>query len=293
MSLLINFLRSYYKTRWRGSFRLTDILAARIKALQCIEINTENGVVYADLRNNSSRGLLAQPESTSGEDSVMKQVIKEGDTVLDIGAHLGFYTLLMSKLAGDMGKVYAFEPNPQLLSMLNITLSTLENTELFNVALSDSNGTASFFVPKDASMASLGDWTNKVAGKIAGNVRMVECKTQRLDDFIKERRIAQPSFIKCDVEGAEPAIFGGGAKTLNREDAPVLSFEINSAAASSFGKTSESYFQILESFKSAKYNFYEVLPTELKPISSTKINYANILAVPQLSPIRSVISSFK
>lgn len=286
MSLLVNFLKSYYKTGWRGSFRLTDILAARIENLQCIEINTENGIVYADLRNNSSRGLLAQPESTSGEDLVMKQFIKKGDTVLDIGAHLGFYTLLMSKLVGDTGKVCAFEPNPQLLKVLNMTLEAPKNTELFNIALSEENGTASFFVPDDASMASLGNWTNKISDKIAGNVRQVECKTQRLDDLIAERKIAQPSFIKCDVEGAEPAVFGGAAQILNRADAPVLLFEINSAAASAFGKTSESYFQILESFENANYNFYEVTSDELKPVNSTQINYANILAVPAAKPVQ-------
>lgn len=285
MSLLVDFLRSYYKTGWRGSFRLTDILAARIKSLQCIEINTENGIVYADLRSNSSRGLLAQPKSTSGEDLVMKQFIKKGDTVLDIGAHLGFYTLLMSKLVGNSGKVCAFEPNPQMLKVLNFTLKTLKNTELFNVALSSSNGNASFYVPEDASMASLGNWTNNISDKLSGSVHQIECKTQRLDDLIAEKNLAQPSFIKCDVEGAEPSVFDGAAATLNREDAPTLLFEINAAAAKVFGKTSESYFRILESFKKAKYKFYEVLPGGLKPVSSTRISYANILTVSGATPV--------
>jgi len=278
MSLLIRFLKIYYKTRWRGSFRLTDILAKRVESLQCVPIETDSGIVYGDLRISSSRGILAQPKSTSGEDIVMRNLVKSGDTVYDIGAHFGFYTLLLSKLVGENGKVYAFEPNPELLPSLKRTISSSKNIELIPVALSEENGSVKLFVPEDASMASLGDWTNG----IAGNVHQVECEMRRLDDLTEEKKMPVPNFIKCDVEGAELSVFAGGIKMLDRVDAPILLFEINSGAAHAFDKTSESYFEFLRKLDKPQYIFFEVLPDRIEELKSSNVNYANILALPQI-----------
>jgi FkbM family methyltransferase len=61
---------------------------------------------------------------------------------------------------GSKGKVLAFEPNPQLLPLLRATASGLGNVELIEAALADKTGEATIYVPQDASMASLRDWTN-------------------------------------------------------------------------------------------------------------------------------------
>lgn len=277
MSLLIKFLKAYYKTGWRGSFRLTDILAKRIKSLQCISIETDSGIVYADLRNSTSRGLLAQPESHSGEDIVMRNFIKRGDTVFDIGAHLGLYTLLLSNLVGENGKVFAFEPNSELLPGLMLTVSSLNNVELFPIALSDRKGKINLFVPEDASMASLSDWTNGTAG----NVHSVSCEMHRLDDLMEEGKLSVPNFIKCDVEGAELSIFKGAIKLLNRIDAPIIMFEVNSRAASAFEVTAPVYFEFLESLENPKYNFFEVTDKGFKKLESREIEFANVVAIPE------------
>ena len=108
-------MANYYRTRLRGSYRLTNFLAQRLSSLQCVPIQTESGILYADLRITSSHGILANPKSDSGEDLVMRKFVKPGNTVFDIGAHLGLYTLLLSELVGEKGIVFAFEPNPELL----------------------------------------------------------------------------------------------------------------------------------------------------------------------------------
>ncbi len=118
MSILTKFLAAYYRSGLRGSYRITDLLAGRLKSLQCVPIETENGVVFGDLRISSARGILAYPQSQSGEHLVMQRFVNKGDVVFDIGAHLGFYTLLLSNLVGPQGKVFAFEPNPELLPSL-------------------------------------------------------------------------------------------------------------------------------------------------------------------------------
>ncbi len=278
MTFLTRFLSIYYKSGMRGSFRLTNFLSPRLKSLQCVPIQTDSGTLYGDHRIASSRGLLANPKSQSGEDIVMRNLVKKNDIVFDIGAHFGFYTLLLSQLVGKNGKVFAFEPNSELLPSLRKTIEPFANIELFPIALSDREGKINLFVPEDASMASLNDWTDG----IGGNVHEVSCEMQRLDDLVNEGKLPVPQFIKCDVEGAELSVFNGGIKTLNRVDAPVIMFELNAKAANAFGKTTNSYFDFLKSLEEPEYNFFEVLPSGIQKLKSIEIEFTNIVAVPKI-----------
>lgn len=276
MSLLTKFLGAYNASGLRGSYRLTDFLSNRMKSLQSVPIEIEGGTLYADLRISSARAILANPNSASGEDAAMRSFVKKGDTVFDIGAHFGFYTLLLAKLVGAEGKVFAFEPNTELLPSLRKTLAPLENVELHEIALSDRDGKVNLFVPEDASMASLSDWTDG----IAGNVHTVACEMRRLDDLVETGKLPAPQFIKCDVEGAELSVFSGASKTLNKTDAPVIMFEVNAKAAKSFGASVNDYFALLESFEKPKYEFFEVLPEGIKVLKSREIEYTNVMAIP-------------
>ncbi len=67
---------------------------------------------------------------------------------------------------------------------------------------------------------------------------------------------------------------------FDREDAPVILFELNSKAARAFGGSSQDYFTFLESLGHAKYSYFEVLPNEIKPLKCWEIEYTNIVAIP-------------
>lgn len=278
MSVLTGFIAAYFRSGLRGSTRLTDFLSNRLTSMQNVPIEIEGGTLYADLRIATARAILAYPKCRSGEDIVMRKVVCKGDVVYDIGAHLGFYTLLLSNLAGGAGRVFAFEPNPELQSSLRRTLDAIENVESFDFALSDSEGELNLYVPEDASMASLVNWTEG----IGGNVHTVKCALKRLDDLVESGEVPLPQFIKCDVEGAELSVFRGGAKTLDRANAPVIMFEVNAKAAKSFGAKTSDYFALLDSFTNANYTFFEVTPDGISPLTSRKIEYANVAAVPAL-----------
>jgi FkbM family methyltransferase len=232
--------------------------------------------LYADLRIASARGILADPKSRTGEDLVMKHFVRLGDTVFDIGAHLGFYTLLLSRLVGDSGRVFAFEPNRELLPSLGRTVGPLPNVEILNVALSDRKGEIDLYVPQDASMASLNNWTH---GEV-GEVHQVKCEMQILDDLVAERKLPLPDFIKCDVEGAEYLIFKGATSVLDREDAPVVLFELNRKAALSFGLDTFHYIDLLKSLERPQFDFYEVLADGIKRLDQGETEFANIVAIP-------------
>ncbi len=274
--LLIGFLRKYYQSGLRGSWQLTDFLAANFTSLQNVCLPTENGLIYLDLRIGSARDIVRTAFSQSGEDVVMKKFIRPGDIVFDVGAHLGFYTLLVSKLVGKDGKVFAFEPNPELLPSLRQTVGHLANVTLFECALSDKAGKIELFVPEDASMASLSDWT---AGG-AGSVHSVRCDVKVLGELVESGEVALPQFIKCDVEGAELAVFSGARNILDRVDAPVVLFELNTKAAESFGNKPTSYHEFFESMDAADFDYFEVQSEEVKEMRDWDVTYTNILAIP-------------
>jgi FkbM family methyltransferase len=148
----------------------------------------------------------------------MARVIKPGMVVADIGANLGYYTLLMGELVGSTGWVHAFEPNPPIAEHLrrNVGMNSAHRrTTVHQIALADRNGEAEMFVPvgqpKNATIM-----TGARADTIAVPLR-------RLDSFENLDRL---DAIKIDVEGAEEAVWRGMEGILggNRSLTIILEF---------------------------------------------------------------------
>jgi FkbM family methyltransferase len=123
----------------------------------------------------------------------IKDNLKPGQTFVDVGASVGYYTLLASELVGSQGKVYAFEPAKETFEMLedNIRMNNLGNVKSFNLALSDKKEVGKLYVGKSPGQ-------NSLSGK--GSYEEVEEIT--LDEIAKSEEIV-PDVIKIDVEGAE------------------------------------------------------------------------------------------
>ena len=275
-ALLLLFFKLIVRSGVKGSWRVADILAKYFKSLQLVPIEVDGGVLFGDMRIGSARGILASPISVSGEEKVMAQFVRPGDTVFDIVAHFGFYTLLLSKLVGASGIVFAFEPNPELLPCLRRTVEVHDNISLFETALSEKRGEIELFVPEDASMASLSNWTNSIAGK----VHSVMCDMKVLDELIDAGEIPLPNFIKCDVEGAELSVFAGAHTIFDSVNAPVVLFELNKKALESFGNKTSDYRRFFESRESATYTLFEVFPGGIRDMQDWDVAYTNVLAVP-------------
>jgi FkbM family methyltransferase len=125
-------------------------------------------------------------------------LIKPGDVVFDVGANVGYYTLLSSVLVGPEGKVFAFEPLPRNLALLrrHVEMNNLTNVTVFAGAVSDRNGTAHFDAGAIPEMAHLSD-----RGEI-------EVRTFTLDSLLAEG-VPTPAVMKIDVEGAEIDVLNG------------------------------------------------------------------------------------
>src|SRR5216684_2383008 len=202
LRFLPKLVRWYLKSGMRGSTRCTFALARRLQTLQAVPITiNQRQRLWIDLRDGLSHLLLAgSPWATVpweiDEQAVMRRLVRRGDIVFDIGAHIGLHTVLLSELTGPTGVVHAFEPNAGKLMALAVTVSALRNATLHAFALGERPGRATLFVPEDESMASLADWTD---GRV-GPVGSATCEVKRLDDLIASRELPLPDFIKCDVE---------------------------------------------------------------------------------------------
>jgi FkbM family methyltransferase len=151
----------------------------------------------------------------------MMRYVKPGTVVYDLGANYGMHTLLLGKLVGPAGRVYAFEPNPKIRAALeeHISLNHLAGVEAVPHAVCDRVGTADF---DDAGSAT----GHLVSGTNRASATTYQVTTTTLDQFVLKDNHAPPDFIKIDIEGAESAALRGGRETIARYR-PVLLIELH------------------------------------------------------------------
>jgi FkbM family methyltransferase len=137
--------------------------------------------------------------------NVFAQEVKRGGTFYDVGANVGFYSLLASILI-EPGKVYAFEPLPANVRYIkkHLELNNIQNVEVLEVAISDERGTSSFQDEETRGMGRL---------QAGGNLCV---RTVTLDLLLQEQRIAPPDCIKMDIEGGESRALMGATECFQR-----------------------------------------------------------------------------
>jgi FkbM family methyltransferase len=173
--------------------------------------------------------------------------------VIDIGANIGYFTILASRLAGPENRVFSFEPQANVVSKLrrNIEANALRNVEVFPYALSDKPGTVNFNVPPEGAEA-FGSMRSNERFK---TVKTVEVETHRLDDVLDKLGNPKIGLVKMDAEGAELLILRGAEKLLSSPDKPKLIFEAHELNCKPFGYC---VFDILEYVHSFGYNLRQL-----------------------------------
>lgn len=181
--------------------------------------------------------------------SLFKTLLSPGATVIDIGANVGEYTLIAAKYVGPTGTVLAFEPLPMNFTLLKKSVDDngFDNVVLSQLALSNKDGDAMLRVPggSNAGVASLA-----AATETASSI-LVHCA--RLDTVLDENALGRVDVIKLDVEGFEPEVIEGAARTLEH-DRPWLLFEVNGLMRSRDGVNARS----IDSLRSFGYDMYGV-----------------------------------
>ena len=166
------------------------------------------------LRKNVDWGVFIEVHIS---DAYYKDTLKEGMNVIDIGAHIGAYTILASEKVGNTGKVIAIEPEPQNYQRLleNVIINNFKNVVLKKTALSDHNGLERLYISPSSVRHSLLPQEGKITS--------IEVIVKTLDILLEELHIKKVDIIKIDVEGAEIEVIKGAKETLqNNPDAKII-----------------------------------------------------------------------
>ena len=156
--------------------------------------------------------LLKGEGYEKGTTRIFTALVKEGMNIVDIGANVGYYTLLAARRVGPHGKVYAFEPEPRNFRLLmeNLRLNGYENVVAIQRAVSNESGTAPLFLsPRCSGAHSL------VSTRDPGNETLA-VETVTLDEFFKMEGYPAIQVIKMDIEGWEMEALDGMNKLITR-----------------------------------------------------------------------------
>ncbi|MBN1464394.1 FkbM family methyltransferase [candidate division KSB1 bacterium] len=161
--------------------------------------------------------------------SVFLELIQDMNCFMDIGANIGYYSLMAARLNPRI-TVHAFEPLPSAFLFLqkNIELNQLNNITAYRLALSDRAGEAEFFATKMAKAMYLEhhiSGTSNLARAKDSFSEAIKVNTQTLDSFVKDYSIRAVDLLKLDTEGTENLILNGG-RELIAEKKPIIISEI-------------------------------------------------------------------
>jgi FkbM family methyltransferase len=137
---------------------------------------------------------------------VIERTVMRGDVVFDVGANVGYYTLLTSLLAGKEGRVFAFEPVLKNLEYLqrHLRINRVANVTVIDKAVSDRDGSVSFV---DGPSASMGHFAESGGYQVP---------TVAIDSLVECGDLPWPDFMKIDVEGAELLVLRGAKRTIEQ-----------------------------------------------------------------------------
>jgi len=225
------------------------------------------------------------------ERALLRHFLRPGDTFIDVGANLGLYSILASRLLGPDGLVFSFEPDPKVFARLlfNLKANGSDNVKAFQLALSNMDETRAMQI-SNAGFDAYNSFGTPVRG--AGTFESHDVTCVRYDSLTKiEPRMARASMIKIDVEGWERMVLQGAIEQLSRENAPLLQLEFNDQAAGSLGLSCKELHQWLNSLGYSLYTFdhrnVELVPHPLKE----HYVYDNVFATKDIVSLRQRIGA--
>ena len=191
---------------------------------------------------NDSLRLSVNENYEPLETDLVKKVIQSGDVVIDVGANIGYYTLIFAKLVGKNGKVYAFEPDPMNFNILkkNVEINGYNNVILTDKAVSNKLETTKLYLSKN-----LGG--HRLYSSAEGN-KFVEVQTTKLDDFFKDKP-KKVNFIKLDIEGFEYVALKGMRQLIKKNNDIVIMTEFLPSGLQDFGLEPKDYISLLKKHK--------------------------------------------
>jgi FkbM family methyltransferase len=239
--------------------------------------------VFKKIEYEREEFLSVQEES---ERLLVKNYVKKDMIVFDVGANIGDYSLMLSKLVGDTGKVYAFEPASSTFNKLKERLdkNNCKNILPFQYAIYSENTQIKFNeFPDDFSVwNSIGKpemLDPSGSGKYISIVQTEMVEAVKLDDFCQVNQVKSIDYLKVDVEGAESDVFQGAINLLRNKSIKLIQFEISQKMLEGLNRQAQSTFDLLTT---NGYECHQILVNGKigNLVSTSNSFYENYIAFP-------------
>lgn len=217
-----------------------ETLYAKSRSEQLVETLLDDGSSLKVWNNDTCVGifLLTKGEYEPFETKIIRQVAKDSNCFLDVGANVGYYTVQVAKL---VSQVYAFEPDREIRELLceNIELNSLSNVDVYDLALAADTREVQFF------HSTLHRGKSAIA---TDEIPSYTVKAVKLDDQVGSFKLV-PDLIKVDIEGAEIDFLYGAKEFLSSNKAPIQLFvEYNPDSLAKFGYEPQEMISILQDY---------------------------------------------
>jgi|GEM_PF-746922 len=223
---------------------------------------TDNGAILRLPKSMGSSKKHYVYDAEKDEVNLITALLNEGDTFLDIGAHIGYFTVSAAqKLVYGTGQVFSFEPTPTTLERLrtNIKANDFKNVTVCNKALSDKPGITVIYENP------LNDGYNSLASaEMPATATAVEIETITLDSFALENDLmGKTDIIKIDVEGWERFVFMGAHQLLTQQPQPLIMLEFSEKNQRAAGGSCKELRDLLKTYG---YELYLMTQGDNRPV---------------------------
>lgn len=208
----------------RYVFHFVSVFNRFFSRVQTLQLVLPCCVVYVNLKDPRFMQVVSELLNKNSDITIFTSFMSEGDTLVDIGANHGSFSILASKVLGKNGLVVSIEPQPLLAKLINKSLEANLNCryQVHQIALGDSNGEVNFFVPHDTSGCA-----GIFASHSASHKHSIfKVPLRRLDDAFEWLNFPGSVFVKLDIEGSEYE-FLKGAKEMLKNRKPYVMVEVH------------------------------------------------------------------
>ena len=200
---------------------------------------------------------------------LFKKILRPGMVVVDVGAHIGYFTRIFSKFAGSNGNVYAFEADPENFKVLERNTNFMPNVRRYPIAISDHSGTIDFYHCEEKA----GCHSTLPNLPLDYKMKKISVDATDLDTVLEQAGVKHVDIIKMDIEGGEVAALKGMKKILEQKDITLI-VEFAPAWIIAAGATPQGFLSEIASFG---FNIFVITDKGLVKLNSNDDSYKKLL----------------
>ncbi len=212
------------------------------------------------------------------ETKVMLSLVRPKDVIVDIGAHIGYYTLLFSKITGKSGKVFAFEPGQSIFMILkeNVRINNYtDRVVTVNKAVSSENNREINLYLNNSNPGMNRIFKSEKYGKITDPIEKIG--TISVDGYFSRNPVQKIDFVKLDIEGSEYGAIKGMQQTLKNNESIKIITEFHPTSIREFGVEPIEFLELLDSFGFEIWSLDKITKSKKKIIINDKIQLDELI----------------